>query len=71
MSDDTRGEQRVQMTDEERIRYRDQLSEEERRKLFEEASFRAMPWMMSGNRGTLEARMDQLEKRLEILELKK
>ena len=64
-------ELRGQMTDEERIRYRDQLSDDERRKLHEEASFRAMPWGMLGKVETVSARLDQIEKRLDTLELKK
>ena len=59
------------LTDEERIRIRDQMSDEDRRKLFEESSNRAMLQLMTGARNTtLEARLEQIEKRLETLELK-
>ena len=68
---DVCGEVQAKVTDEERRRCRDQLSDEERWKLFEESNDRAMRQLFLGNRGSVETRLDQIEKRLEILELKK
>ena len=59
------------LTDEERIRIRDSMSDEDRKRLFEESSNRAMLQLMTGARDTtFEARLTQIEKRLETLELK-
>ena len=71
MSDGVWSELRGQMTDEERIRYRDRLSDEERRKLSEESQDRTIRQLMSGNRGSVEFRLERIEKRLDLLELKK
>ena len=69
------GEIRGLVTDEERRRHRDQMSDEERRELMEKSYDHTMQRLFSGGDDSrfrpLEARMDQLEKRLEILELKK
>ena len=64
-------ETRVQITDEERRRIRDSMSEEDRRKLFQEADSRTMQRLMSGNMGSIEARFEQIGKRLATLESKK
>ena len=65
------GDIQEKVTDEERRRHRDQMSDEERRRFRDESDKRTMQRLLSGNRDSIEARMDQLEKRLEILELKK
>jgi len=73
-------ETRVQITDEERRRIRDSMSPEERRQLSEESRDRAMQQIMFGitddafhreKEQQFEARLEQIEKRLDVLELKK
>ena len=65
-------ETRVQFTDEERRKIRDSLSPEERRELSQKASLRTMQQLFSGGTDDVsrfEARLVQIEKRLETLEL--
>ena len=71
MSDDIRNEIRDGVTDEERRRYRDSMSEEERQKRFQERSNHTMLQILSGVSGnSIESRFEQIEKRLEALEMK-
>jgi hypothetical protein len=71
MIDDIRNELRDGMSDEERIRYRDSLSDEQRREIMNASHDRTMQWIFSGGIGSVEARLTQIEKRLETLELKR
>ena len=68
-------ETRVQITDEERRRHRDSMSEEDRRKFREESDKRTMQRLFSGGDDArfrpIESRLEQIEKRLDVLELKK
>ena len=71
MSDVVFGEIREMVSDEERRRVRDAMSEEERQKRFQERSNHTMLQILSGMSGTsIESRFEQIEKRLEALELK-
>ena len=67
---DVFGEIQEKVTDEERIKYRDSLSDEQRREILNASHDRTMQWIMSGSVGAVEARLTQIEKRLETLELK-
>ena len=65
------GELQEKVTDEERRRHRDSLSDEERRQLSAKSQDRTTQWILSGNKEPIESRLEQIEKRLEVLELKK
>jgi len=67
---DVFGEIQEKVTDEERRRHRDSLSDEQRREILNASHDRTMQWIMSGSVGAVEARLTQIEKRLETLELK-
>ena len=68
---DIHGEIQEKVSDEERRRYRDQLSDEERRRLSAKSHDRTIESVLSGNTGSVESRLERIEKRLELLELKK
>ena len=67
----TFGKIQEKVTDEERRRHRDSMSEEERRQLSAKFQDRTTQWILSGNMGSIEARLEQIEKRLELLEVKR
>jgi len=67
------GDIQTKITDEERIRIRDAMSEEERWERFEAHRNRSVLRSQSGkvdDVSRIEARLEQIEKRLETLELK-
>ena len=62
------------LTDEERIRIRDQMSEEERWNLFVARTSRSTSRVRSGGTDDvrpIEARLEQIERRLDTLEMKR
>ena len=73
MSADFLGDIQTKITDEERIRIRDAMSEEERWARFEAHRNRSALRSQSGKTNDvsrIEARLTQIEKRLETLEMK-